>query len=93
MKKWQLSAAILLLFAPTMLLGQSPAPADDVTDRMIRLEAETQALREEVKRLREDTVRLPPSRRHRPAWLPLLTQPRRRPDKETISPWTSFAEK
>jgi hypothetical protein len=59
MKKSEFLAAILLLFAPAMLLGQSTAPRDDVADRMSRLEAETQALREEVKRLREDTMRLP----------------------------------
>jgi len=59
MNKLKFFAAILLLFAPTMLFGQSPAPADDVAARMSRLEAETQALREEVKRLREDPVRLP----------------------------------
>jgi hypothetical protein len=60
MCKSEFLAAILLLAAPTMLLGQSPPPADDVAARMSRLEAETQALREEVKRLHEDTVRLPP---------------------------------
>ena len=49
----------VLFFLPAMSLGQSPAPQDDVADRMNRLEAETQALRQEVKRLREDTVRLP----------------------------------
>jgi len=59
MRKCGFLTAILLLFAPTMLFGQSPASRDDVADRMNRLEAETQALREEVKRLREDPVRLP----------------------------------
>jgi hypothetical protein len=59
MTKCYFLTAALLLLAPAMSLGQSPAPPDDVTERMNRLEAETQALRQEVKRLREDTVRLP----------------------------------
>ena len=54
-----LSAALLLSFAPPVSLGQSPAAQDDVADRINRQEAETQALREEMKRLREETVRLP----------------------------------
>ncbi len=59
MKRCYFLTAALLLLAPTVSLGQPPAPQDDVVDRMNRLEAETQALRQEVRRLREEAVRLP----------------------------------
>jgi hypothetical protein len=59
MSRCHFYAAALLLCAPAISLGQSPAASDDVAARMNRLEAETQALRDEVKRLREDPVRLP----------------------------------
>ena len=87
----------VLFFLPAMSLGQSPAPQDDVADRMNRLEAETQALRQEVKRLREDTVRLPAVDATQtavaaaPEPQPFPEQRRRSLDKETTSPWTSFA--
>ncbi len=60
MKKCHFLAAALLLFAPTVLLGQSPAAPDDVSERMNRQEAEIQALRQEIQQLREGTTRLPP---------------------------------
>jgi len=59
MKKCHFLVAALLLFVPAVSLGQSPASPDDVADRMNRQDADIQALREEVKRLREETVRLP----------------------------------
>ncbi|MFZ1933182.1 MAG: hypothetical protein WCB27_26295 [Thermoguttaceae bacterium] len=59
MKKCHFLAAALLLFVPVVSLGQSPASPDDVAERMNRQDADIQALREEVKRLREETVRLP----------------------------------
>jgi hypothetical protein len=59
MDKSNFLGMIFVLLAPAMLFGQSPATSDDLSARMNRQDAEIQALREEVKRLREDPVRLP----------------------------------
>ncbi len=59
MDKRNLLGMIFALLAPAMLFGQSPATSDDLSARMNRQDAEIQALREEVKRLQEDPVRLP----------------------------------
>jgi hypothetical protein len=68
-KRLLLLAATLWLCSPLISLAQMannevPEPpgnnqGSNVADRMARLEAETQALREELQRLREQTVRLP----------------------------------
>ena len=60
MKKCIFLTVALLLAVSNLSWGQSRNPSDEVVDRMNRLEAETQVLREEVKRLRADaTARLP----------------------------------
>ncbi len=53
---------VSLCFQTTVAWGQAPlppVPAEDVSSRLNQLENETQALRSEVQRLRENPVRLP----------------------------------
>ena len=59
MDKHVFVGTVFVLLAPALLFGQSPATSDDLTARMNRQDAEIQALREEVTRLRENPVRLP----------------------------------
>jgi hypothetical protein len=59
MRSLSIFSVILVLLATATSWGGEPATDGDYAARMNRLEAETQALRDEVQRLREHPVRLP----------------------------------